>query len=42
VERLVVANPRAAEVVKIRPLARLTGERKADALGVSPRAVDSL
>jgi RNA polymerase sigma factor (TIGR02999 family) len=40
-ERLAAANPRAAEVVKLRFFAGLTGDQSA-ALGVSPRAADSL
>ena len=40
-ERLAVANPRAAEVVKLRFFAGLTGEQAAAAQGVSPRAADS-
>jgi RNA polymerase sigma factor (TIGR02999 family) len=42
IERLTAANPRAAEVVKLRFFAGLTGEQTAAALGVSPRAADSL
>jgi len=41
-ERLAAANPRAAEVVKLRFFAGLTGDQAAAALGVSPRAADSL
>jgi RNA polymerase sigma factor (TIGR02999 family) len=41
-ERLAAANPRAAAVVKLRFFAGLTGEQAAAALGVSPRAADSL
>jgi RNA polymerase sigma factor (TIGR02999 family) len=41
-ERLAAANPRAAEVVKLRFFAGLTGDQVARALGVSPRAADSL
>ena len=40
--RLAAANPQAAEVVKLRFFAGLTGEQAAAALGVSPRAADSL
>src|SRR6516225_5041152 len=41
-ERLAAANPRAAEVVKLRFFAGLTGDQAAAALGISPRAADSL
>jgi RNA polymerase sigma factor (TIGR02999 family) len=41
-DRLAVANPRAAEVVKLRFFAGLTGDEVAAALGISPRAADSL
>jgi RNA polymerase sigma factor (TIGR02999 family) len=41
-ERLAAANSRAAVVVKLRFFAGLTGEQAAAALGVSPRAADSL
>jgi RNA polymerase sigma factor (TIGR02999 family) len=41
-ERLAAANPRAAEVVKLRFFAGLTGDHAAVALGISPRAADSL
>jgi RNA polymerase sigma factor (TIGR02999 family) len=41
-ERLAAANPRAAEVVKLRFFAGLTGDQTAVALGISPRATDSL
>ena len=41
-ERLAAVNPRAAEVVKLRFFAGLTGDQAAAALGVSPRAADSL
>ncbi len=41
-EQLAAANPRAAEVVKLRFFAGLTGDQAAAALGVSPRAADSL
>src|SRR5262249_10375930 len=37
-EQLAAANPRAAEVVKLRFFAGLTGDQAAAALGVSPRA----
>ena len=40
--RLAAVNPRAAEVVKLRFFAGLTGDQAAAALGVSPRAADSL
>ena len=42
IERLTAANPRAAEVVKLRFFAGLTGDQSAAALGISPRAADSL
>jgi RNA polymerase sigma factor (TIGR02999 family) len=41
-EHLATANPKAAEVVKLRFFAGLTGDQAAVALGVSPRAADSL
>jgi RNA polymerase sigma factor (TIGR02999 family) len=41
-EQLTAANPRAAEVVKLRFFAGLTGDQAAAALGISPRAADSL
>jgi RNA polymerase sigma factor (TIGR02999 family) len=41
-EQLAAANPQAAEVVKLRFFAGLTGDQAAATLGVSPRAVDSL
>jgi RNA polymerase sigma factor (TIGR02999 family) len=41
-ERLGAANAQAAEVVKLRFFAGLTGDQAAAALGVSPRAADSL
>jgi RNA polymerase sigma factor (TIGR02999 family) len=41
-EQLAAANPRAAEVVKLRFFAGLTGEQAAAALGVAPRAADAL
>jgi RNA polymerase sigma factor (TIGR02999 family) len=41
-EQLAAANSRAAEVVKLRFFAGLTGDQAASALGVSPRAADSL
>ena len=41
-EQLAAANPKAAEVVKLRFFAGLTGDQTAAALSVSPRAADSL
>ncbi len=41
-EQLVTADPRAAELVKLRFFAGLTGEQTAAALGISPRAADLL
>jgi RNA polymerase sigma factor (TIGR02999 family) len=41
-ERLAAVNPRAAEVIKLRFFAGLTGDQAAAALGISPRAADSL
>jgi RNA polymerase sigma factor (TIGR02999 family) len=41
-DRFAVVNPRAAELVKLRFFAGLTGDQAAAALGVSPRAADSL
>jgi RNA polymerase sigma factor (TIGR02999 family) len=41
-ERLASVNPRAAEIVKLRFFAGLTGDQTAAAMGVSPRAADSL
>jgi RNA polymerase sigma factor (TIGR02999 family) len=41
-DQLATANARAAEVVKLRFFAGLTGDQAAAALGVSPRAADSL
>lgn len=41
-EHLAAENPRAAEVVKLRFFAGLTGDQAAAALGISPRAADSL
>jgi RNA polymerase sigma factor (TIGR02999 family) len=41
-DQLAAANPRAAEVVKLRFFAGLTGDKAAAALGISPRAADSL
>ena len=41
-ERLAATNPQAAEVVKLRFFAGLTGDQAAAALGISPRAADSL
>jgi RNA polymerase sigma factor (TIGR02999 family) len=41
-EQLATANPQAAKVVKLGFVAGLTGDQAAAALGISPRAVDSL
>ncbi len=41
-ERLSAVNPHAAEVVKLRFFAGLTGDEAAAALRISPRSVDSL
>ena len=41
-DRLTAANPRAAEVVKLRYFAGLTGREAAEVLGVSPRKADQL
>jgi RNA polymerase sigma factor (TIGR02999 family) len=41
-ERLAATNAQAAEIVKLRFFAGLTGDQAAAALGVSPRAADSL
>jgi RNA polymerase sigma factor (TIGR02999 family) len=41
-EQLAGADPRAAELVKLRFFAGLTGEQTAKVLGISPRAVDLL
>ena len=41
-ERLSDAHPRAAEVVKLRFFAGLTGEQAAEVLGISARSVDQL
>ena len=41
-ERLSVVNPQAAEVVKLRFFANLTGDEAAAALSISPRNADSL
>jgi RNA polymerase sigma factor (TIGR02999 family) len=41
-ERLAAADPRAAELVKLRFFAGLTGDQTAAALGMSPRAADLL
>jgi RNA polymerase sigma factor (TIGR02999 family) len=41
-DQLATVNARAAEVVKLRFFAGLTGDQAADLLGVSPRAADSL
>ena len=41
-ERLATIKPQAAELVKLRFFAGLTGDEAAEAMGISPRAVDSL
>ena len=41
-DQLAGADPRAAELVKLRFYAGLTGEQAAEALGISPRAADLL
>jgi RNA polymerase sigma factor (TIGR02999 family) len=41
-EQLAVADPRAAELVKLRFFAGLTGEQTAEVLGISPRSEDLL
>ena len=41
-DQLAGADPRAAELVKLRFFAGLTGEQAAEALGVSPRSADLL
>jgi RNA polymerase sigma factor (TIGR02999 family) len=41
-EQLAGADPRAAELVKLRFFAGLTGDQSAEVLGISPRAVDLL
>jgi RNA polymerase sigma factor (TIGR02999 family) len=41
-EQLAGADPRAAELVKLRFFAGLTGEQTAEVLGISPRAADLL
>jgi len=41
-DHLARVNPRAAELVKLRFFAGLTGDQAAAALGISPRAADSL
>ena len=41
-DRLAAANPRAAELVKLRYFAGLTGREAAQVLGVSPRKADQL
>jgi RNA polymerase sigma factor (TIGR02999 family) len=41
-DRLAAANPRAAELVKLRYFAGLTGREAADVLGISPRKADQV
>ena len=41
-ERLSIADPRAAELVKLRFFAGLTGDQAAEVLGISPRSADML
>jgi len=41
-DRLAGADPRAAELVKLRFFAGLTGDQEAEALGISPRSADLL
>ncbi len=41
-DQLAAADPRAAELVKLRFFAGLTGEQTAETLGISPRAADLL
>ena len=41
-ERLSIADPRAAELVKLRFFAGLTGDQAAEILGISPRSADLL
>jgi len=41
-EQLAGADPRAAELVKLRFFAGLTGDQTAEVLGISPRAADLL
>lgn len=41
-DRLAIAHPQAAEVVKLRFFAGLTGDQTAEALSISPRSVDQL
>ena len=41
-DRLAGADPRAAELVKLRFFAGLTGDQAAEALGISPRSADLL
>ena len=41
-DQLAGADPRAAELVKLRFFAGLTGEQAAEALGISPRSADLL
>jgi RNA polymerase sigma factor (TIGR02999 family) len=42
VEQLSVADPRAAELVKLRFFAGLTGDEAAEVMGISPRSADLL
>ena len=41
-DQLAGVDPRAAELVKLRFFAGLTGEQAAEVLGISPRSVDLL
>src|SRR5205823_7698120 len=41
-DRLAAANPRAAELVKLRYFAGLTGREAAEALNISPRKADQV
>ena len=41
-ERLSIADPQAAELVKLRFFAGLTGDQAAEVLGISPRSADLL
>jgi len=41
-EQLVAADPQAAELVKLRFFAGLTGDQAAEVLGISPRSADML